>query len=256
VPALPAPALGLRDGDRERLAAWTRSSSVRAGLAQRARIVLMAADGVSNTDIAQRVGVSRQTVVSWRARYVCGGWAGLHDESRPGRPRVIDHDRIITETLKPPPKRLGVTHWSSRLLASRLGVANSTIARAWRAYGVQPWRAETFKFSTDPELVAKVIDVIGLYLAPPENAIVLCVDEKSEIQALDRTAPVLPMLPGLAERRTHDYLRHGTTTLFAALGVATGKVTAACHPRHRRQEFLRWVCCVGDARPRVRRLIR
>jgi Winged helix-turn helix len=129
---------------------------VRAGLAQRARIVLMAADGVSNTDIAQRVGVSRQTVVSWRARYVRSGLAGLHDESRPGRPRVIDHDRIITEMLKPPPKRLGVTHWSSRLLASRLGVANSTIARAWRDYGVQPWRAETFKFSTDPELVAKV----------------------------------------------------------------------------------------------------
>jgi transposase len=193
--------------------------------------------------------VSRQTVVSWRARYVRGGLAGLHDESRPGRPRVIDHDRIITETLKPPPKRLGVTHWSSRLLASRLGVANSTIARAWRDYGVQPWRAETFKFSTDPELVAKVTDVVGLYLAPPENAIVLCVDEKSEIQALDRTAPVLPMQPGLAERRTHDYVRHGTTTLFAALDVATGKVTAACHPRHRHQEFLRFLKQVARAHP-------
>jgi transposase len=223
--------------------------SVRAGLAQRARIVLMAADGVSNTDIARRVGVSRQTVVSWRARYVRGGLAGLHDESRPGRPRVIDHERIITETLKPPPKRLGVTHWSSRLLASRLGVANSTIARAWRDYGVQPWRAETFKFSTDPELVAKVTDVIGLYLAPPENAIVLCVDEKSEIQALDRTAPVLPMQPGLTEGRTHDYVRHGTTTLFAALDVATGRVTAACHPRHRHQEFLRFLKQVARAHP-------
>jgi transposase len=248
VPALPAPALGLRDGDRERLSAWTRSSSVRAGLAQRARIVLLAADGVSNTHIAARVGVSRQTVVSWRARYARGGIAGLRDESRPGRPRVIDHDRIITETLRPPPRKLGVTHWSSRLLASRLGVANSTIARAWRAYGVQPWRAETFKFSTDPQLVAKVT-VVGLYLAPPQNAIVLCVDEKSQIQALDRTAPILPMQRGLAERRSHDYVRHGTTTLFAALEIATGKVTAATRPRHRHQEFLRFLKQVAKTYP-------
>ncbi|HEY7050764.1 MAG TPA: IS630 family transposase, partial [Mycobacterium sp.] len=235
---MPAPALGLRDGDRKRLTSWTRSSTVRAGLAQRARIVLLAADGVSNTEIAARVGVSRQTVVSWRARYSRSGIAGLSDEPRPGRPRTIDHEAIITETLKPPPKRLGVTHWSSRLLARRLGVDATTIARAWRAYGVAPWRAETFKFSTDPELVAKVTDVVGLYLAPPTNAIVLCVDEKSQIQALDRTAPILPMQPGLAERRSHDYVRHGTTTLFAALEIATGEVTAAVKPRHRHQEFL------------------
>jgi DNA-binding CsgD family transcriptional regulator/transcriptional regulator with XRE-family HTH domain len=249
VPALPAPALGLRDHDRERLASWTRSSSVRAGLAQRARIVLLAADGVSNTEIAARVGVSRQTVVSWRSRYMRRGIAGLHDEARPGRPRLVDHGRIITETLMPPPKKLGVTHWSSRLLAARLGVANSTIARAWRDYGVQPWRAETFKFSTDPELVAKVTDVVGLYLAPPENAIVLCIDEKSQIQALDRTAPILPMQPGLAERRSHDYVRHGTTTLFAALEIATGTVTAACQPRHRHQEFLRFLKQVAKTYP-------
>jgi transposase len=222
---------------------------VRAGLAQRARIVLLAADGVSNTQIAARVGVSRQTVVSWRARYARSGIVGLRDESRPGRPRVIDHDRIITETLRPPPRKLGVTHWSSRLLASRLGVANSTIARAWRDYGVQPWRAETFKFSTDPQLVAKVTDVVGLYLAPPQNAIVLCVDEKSQIQALDRTAPILPMQPGLAERRSHDYVGHGTTTLFAALEIATGKVTAATRPRHRHQEFLRFLKQVATAYP-------
>ena len=249
MPALPAPALGLRDGDRERLSAWMRSSSVRAGLAQRARIVLLAADGVSNTEIAARVGVSRQTVVSWRARYARSGIAGLYDEARPGRPRMIDHDRIITETLKPPPRLLGVTHWSSRLLASRLGVDATTIARAWRAYGVAPWRSETFKFSTDPQLVAKVTDVVGLYLAPPENAIVLCVDEKSQIQALDRTAPILPMQPGLAERRSHDYVRHGTTTLFAALEIATGKVTAACQPRHRHQEFLRFLKQVARTYP-------
>jgi transposase/DNA-binding CsgD family transcriptional regulator len=249
VPALPAPALGLRDHDRERLASWTRSSSVRAGLAQRARIVLLAADGVSNTEIAARVGVSRQTVVSWRSRYMRRGIVGLHDEARPGRPRLVDHGRIITETLMPPPKKLGVTHWSSRLLAARLGVANSTIARAWRDYGVQPWRAETFKFSTDPELVAKVTDVVGLYLAPPENAVVLCIDEKSQIQALDRTAPILPMQPGLAERRSHDYVRHGTTTLFAALEIATGTVTAACQPRHRHQEFLRFLKQVAKTYP-------
>lgn len=156
---------------------------MRAGLAQRARIVLLAADGVSNTEIAARVGVSRQTVVSWRSRYMRRGIVGLHDEARPGRPRLVDHGRIITETLMPPPKKLGVTHWSSRLLAARLGVANSTIARAWRDYGVQPWRAETFKFSTDPELVAKVTDVVGLYLAPPENAVVLCIDESGRAGA-------------------------------------------------------------------------
>jgi transposase len=249
VPAHAAPALGLRDGDRDRLVAWVRSSSVRAGLAQRARIVLLAADGVSNTEIAARVGVSRPTVISWRARYARSGIAGLADQPRPGRPRTIDHDQIIAATLRPPPKRLGVTHWSSRLLAARLGVDASTIARAWRAYGVAPWRSQTFKFSTDPQLIAKVTDVVALYLAPPTNAIVLCVDEKSQIQALDRTAPILPMQPGRPERRSHDYVRHGTTTLFAALEIATGKVTAACQPRHRHQEFLRFLTQVAAAYP-------
>jgi transposase len=142
-----------------------------------------------------------------------------------------------------------VTHWSSRLLAARLGIGNATVARAWRDYGVQPWRAETFKFSTDPELVAKVTDVVGLYLAPPASAVVLCVDEKSQIQALDRTQPTLPMQPQLPERRTHDYVRHGTTTLFAALEIATGTVTAACKPRHRHQEFLAFLKQVARAYP-------
>src|SRR4051794_35420720 len=220
--------LGLRSGDRELLGSWTRSSTVRAGLAQRARIVLLAADGVSNTAIADRVGVARQTVLSWRDRYQRSGLAGLEDQARSGRPRHIDHREIVAATLRPPPKKLAVTHWSSRLLAARLGIGNATVARAWRDYGVQPWRSETFKFSTDPELVAKVVDVVGLYLAPPENAIVLCVDEKSQIQAShdrDRTQKMLPMQPGFPERRTHDYVRHGTTTLFAALEVATGTVT-------------------------------
>ena len=243
--------LGLREGDRERLMSLIRSSAVRAGLAQRARIVLLAADGVSHTEIAELAGVSRPTVISWRQRYERSGLRGLEDQPRSGRPRQIDHDRIISATLRPPPPSLGVTHWSSRLLASRLKVANTTVARAWRDYGVQPWRAQTFKFSTDPELVAKVTDVVGLYLAPPENAVVLCVDEKSQIQALDRTAPMLPMQPGLPERRTHDYVRHGTTTLFAALEIATGKITGRCQPRHRHQEFLRFLKQVTRAYPGV-----
>jgi transposase len=210
---------------------------------------LLAADGVSHTEIATRVGVSRTTVVAWRGRYEVRGLAGLEDLPRSGRPREADRAAIITATLTPPPKKLGITHWSSRLLADKLKIDHVTIARAWKEYGVQPWRCETFKFSTDPELVAKVTDVVGLYLAPPENAIVLCVDEKSQIQALDRTAPMLPMQPGMPARRTHDYKRHGTTTLFAALEIATGKVTAACKPRHRHQEFLAFCKQVARAYP-------
>jgi transposase len=241
--------LGLRDGDRERLSALTRASTAPAGMALRARIVLLAADGVSHTEIAERVGVSRPTVIGWRARYERCGLAGLEERPRSGRPRVIDHRAVIAATLRPPPAKLGVTHWSSRLLAERLKIDHATVARAWKAYGVAPWRCETFKFSTDPELVAKVTDVVGLYLAPPENAIVVCVDEKSQIQALDRTAPTLPMQPGRAARWTHDYRRHGTTTLFAALEIATGKVTAACKPRHRHQEFLSFCKQVARAYP-------
>jgi transposase/DNA-binding CsgD family transcriptional regulator len=228
----------LAEGDREELVRLSRSSSVRAGLAQRARIVLLAAEGVSNTAIAERVGASRPTVISWRERYQARGLAGLEDEPRSGRPRRIDHVGIVTATLTPPPKKYAITHWSTRLLARHLGIGDATVAKAWRDYGVQPWRSRSFRFSTDPLLEAKVIDVVGLYLNPPQNAIVLSVDEKSQIQALDRTMPILPMQPGLVERRSHDYVRHGTTTLFAALEVATGKVTAAVKPRHRHQEFL------------------
>jgi transposase len=244
-----APSLGLRAGDRAELVRLARSSSVRAGLAQRARIVLLAADGVSNTAIADRVGVSRPTVIGWRERYAASGIAGLTDQPRSGRPRSIDHAAIITATLQPPPKRLGVTHWSTRLLARQLGIGDATVAKAWREYRVQPWRAESFRFSTDPELVGKVVDVVGLYLAPPENAVVLCVDEKSQIQALDRAAPILPLQPGLAERRSHDYVRHGTSTLFAALEIATGTVTGAVKPRHRHQEFLAFLKQVARAYP-------
>ncbi|MCY7289763.1 MAG: IS630 family transposase, partial [Cryobacterium sp.] len=192
----PAPALVLREDDREKLERLTRSSTVSAGAAQRARIVLLAADGVANDQICELVGCARQKVMQWRARYAERGIAGLVDEKRPGRPRSIDHRKIVTETLKPPPKKLGVTHWSTRLWAKRLGVSDYTVAKAWRDYGVQPWRAESFRFSTDPQLEAKVIDIVGLYLNPPENAIVLSIDEKSQIQALDRTMPILPMQPG------------------------------------------------------------
>lgn len=243
----PAAALVLREGDEAGLAALTRASSVRAGLAQRARIVLLASQGVSNTRIAELVGVSRPTVIGWRERYGERGLAGLDDEDRSGRPRTVDHRGIVAATLRPPPKKYGVTHWSSRLLGRHLRIGDATVARAWREFGVQPWRSEPFRFSTDPELVAKVTDVVGLYLAPPDNAVVLCVDEKSQIQALDRTAPILPLQPGLAERRSHDYVRHGTTTLFAALEIATGQVTAAVKPRRRHQEFLAFLKQVARA---------
>ncbi|MDJ1372255.1 IS630 family transposase [Gulosibacter molinativorax] len=245
----PAPALALYDGDFDRLLSWTRSTSMRAGLVLRARIVLMASEGVANARIAQALGTTPTSVWKWRSRYAEAGLAGLADAPRSGRPKQLDHAAIISVTLKPPPKKYGVTHWSSRLLADRLGIGNATVARAWREYGVQPWKSETFKFSTDPELVGKVTDVIGLYLAPPENAIVLCVDEKSQIQALDRTAPMLPMRIGDAEKQTHDYKRHGTTTLFAALEVATGQVTSAVRPKHRRQEFLSFLRQIDRAYP-------
>ena len=173
----------LRTGDKVKLEQWVRSTSIPAGLASRARLVLLAAEGVANQNIAVQVGMSRPTVNRWRARYARSGMAGLADLKRPGRPRTVDQSKIITETLTPPPRSLGVTHWSSRLLAARVGVDHSTVADAWRDYGVKPWKAETFKFSTDPELVAKVTDVIGLYLAPPDNAIVLCVDELGRDEA-------------------------------------------------------------------------
>src|SRR4249919_3105557 len=222
--------------DRELLASWTRSPSIRAGLAQRARIVLLAAEGLGTNEIARRVGVSKPTVIAWKRRYAAEGAGGLDDRPKPGRPRTTDDVAIVLRTLEPPPERLGVTHWSSRLLAAELGISNVKVADVWREYGLQPWRAETFKFSTDPQLEAKVRDVVGLYLNPPDKAVVLCVDEKSQVQALDRTAPILALRPGIPEKQTHDYIRHGTTTLFAALEVATGQVTDACFPRHRNQE--------------------
>ncbi len=238
--------------DREVLASWLRSPSVRAGLAQRARIVLLAGDGAGTNEIVRRVGVSKPTVIAWKQRYAAEGISGLDDRPKPGRPRTADDVAIVLRTLEPPPERLGVTHWSSRLLAAELGLSNVKVARVWREYGLQPWRAGTFKFSTDPELEVKLRDVVGLYLNPPDKAVVLCVDEKSQVQALDRTAPILPLRPGIPEKQTHDYVRHGTTTLFAALEVATGKITDACYPRHRHDEFLRFLRQVAKAYPRKR----
>jgi len=220
-------------------------------LAQRARIVLLAAQGVPNAEIARRVGVSRPTVIQWRNRYEAGGISALGDLDRSGRPPVIDDVAVVVATVQAPPEALGVTHWSARLLGKHLGISFASVARIWREWNLQPWRRETFKFSTDPELDAKVRDVVGLYLNPPDKAVVVCIDEKSQIQALDRTAPILPIRPGLPEKATHDYVRHGTTTLFAALEVATGKVTDACHPRHTHAEFLAFLKQVAKAYPRV-----
>ena len=245
-------AVQMPDEDRSELIRWMRTPSLRAGLAQRARIVLLAGEGVGTNEIVARVGVSKPTVIAWKKRYASEGVAGLDDRPKPGRPAQIDEVAVVLATLEPPPQKLGVTHWSSRLLAEQLDISNVWIAKIWRKWGLQPWRRETFKFSTDPQLEAKVRDVVGLYLNPPDKAVVLSIDEKSQIQALDRTAPILPMRPGLPEKATHDYVRHGTTTLFAALEVATGTVTDACYPRHRHEEFLRFLKHVAKTYPRQR----
>lgn len=245
----PAPALGLREGDDVELEAIARSRTMSSGVVRRARIVSLASQGIANQQIAELVGVSVPTVLLWRGRYLEDGLDGLMDRPKSGRPRVIDERRVIAKTLDPPPKKYGVTHWSSRLLGAHLGIGNATVARIWRDHGIKPWRAETFKFSTDPQLEGKVRDVVGLYMAPPTDAVVLCIDEKTQIQALDRTAPLLPMRMGVAEKRTHDYVRHGTTTLFAALEVATGRVTASTKKAHTRVEFLAFLKQVAKAYP-------
>lgn len=249
---MPSSALVISDEDRATLESWTRSSTVPAGRVERARIVLAVAAGAGTSGAARMLEVSRPTVIKWRDRFVANGIAGLADDPRSGRPKTIDDAAIIAATLDPPPASLAVTHWSSRLLGRHLGVGDATVARAWRRYGVKPWRRETFKFSTDPELEAKVRDVVGLYLNPPTNAIVLCIDEKSQIQALNRTQPILPVRPGLPEKATHDYQRNGTTTLFAALEIATGKVTDRCYDRHGKAEFLDFLKTVARAYPRRR----
>ncbi len=245
-------AVDLRPADKEVLESWTRASTMPAGLVQRARIVLLAGDGMGTGEIVARTGASKPTVIQWKRRYAEGGLEALDDRPRAGRPKELDEVAIVLATLEEPPEHLGVTHWSSRLLARKLGISNVAVANVWRKWGLQPWRSQTFKFSTDPELDAKVCDIVALYLNPPDKAVVLCIDEKSQIQALDRTAPILPMRPGLPAKATHDDVRHGTTALFAALEVATGHVTDACYDRHRHQEFLAFLKVVARTYPRVK----
>ena len=228
----------LSDEERLDLESRVRRRKSSHGTARRARIVLLAAEGLSNTAIAEKLGVSRLTVGTWRRRFAERRLEGLDDEPRPGAPRKIGDDKIVevvTRTLETVPQ--DATHWSRRSMARATGLSATTVHRIWGAFGLQPHRVESFKLSSDPEFVDKVRDIIGLYLDPPERALVLCVDEKSQIQALDRTQPMLPMRPGQVERRTHDYKRYGTTTLFAALDVAAGTVIGTCMKRHRAREF-------------------
>jgi transposase len=228
--------------EREQLESWTRRRTSAQALALRSRIVLAAADGVTNSEIAERLGISRPTVTKWRSRFATERLDGLVDEPRPGRPRTVtdEHvDEVIVKTLESTPK--DATHWSTRSMAAEVGLTQSAVHRIWRAFGLQPHRQDTWKLSKDPQFVAKVRDVVGLYLDPPERAVVLCVDEKSQIQALDRTAPILPMLPGVPERATHDYKRHGTSSLYAALDITTGKVIGSLHARHRAIEFKKFL---------------
>lgn len=237
-----APVLVLSEGDREQLVGLTQRRKTSQALAQRARIILGCATGASNRDVARQERVLAQTVGKWRRRFLSRGVDGLFDEPRPGQPRRItdaDVERVIVATLEKRPEN--ATHWSTRSLAARLGLNQTAVSRIWRAFSLQPHRQETFKLSRDPLFIEKVRDIVGLYLDPPDKALVLCVDEKSQIQALDRTQPILPMLPGVPERRTHDYVRHGTTSLFAALDVKAGTVIGECHRRHRSTEFLKFL---------------
>jgi transposase len=228
----------LSDDERAQLEAWTRRRTSAQALAQRSRVVLLAADGLKNTEIAERLGVSRNMAMMWRARFAEQRLDGLLDEPRPGRPRTITDEQVeevIVRTLETTPK--DATHWSTRSMAREVGLTQSAVLRIWKAFGLQPHRQETWKLSKDPQFIEKVRDVVGLYLNPPERAVVLCVDEKSQIQALDRTAPILPMLPGTPQRATHDYKRAGTSSLYAALDLTTGKVIGRLHSRHRAVEF-------------------
>ena len=255
--------LTVPDADRAELERRARARGEPGRVAERARIVLLAADGLTGPQIAERAGCSEPTVIKWRRQYAEAGLAGLEDAPRPGGPKKVLTEQMIGEilaaTVTPPPEALqaaGVTHWSSRRLADwlwrtrKISISHDSITRLWRRFCLQPHRSEGFKFSTDPQLDAKIRDVVGLYLHPPQNAVVVCVDEKSQCQALERTQPILPMRPGIPERQPHDYARHGVTCLFAALNVATGQVTDACYPRHRHQEFLKFLKKTAAAYPR------
>jgi transposase len=243
--------LTLADDERQTLKTWASRPKSTQQLATRARIVLACADGLDNKQVAAELGLTVQTVGKWRQRFLERRLDGLADQERPGAPRKVsdeDVEAVITKTLESKPK--AATHWSTRGMAEATGLSQSTISRVWRAFGLKPHRSDTFKLSNDPYFVEKVRDVVGLYMSPPENAIVLSVDEKSQVQALDRTQPLLPMTPGQAERRTPDYARNGTTSLFAALNVATGQVLGKCYRRHRQQEFLKFLNEIDAGLPR------
>jgi transposase len=241
----------LTEDERAKLQSWARRPKTAQRLAMRARIVLAAADDKrTNTDIAADLGVTLPTVGKWRQRFIDLRLDGLADEPRPGAPRTITDaqvEDIVTRTLESKPKN--ATHWSTRGMAKAVGLSQTAVSRVWRAFGLKPHLTESFKLSTDPFFVEKVRDVVGLYLNPPERAIVLSVDEKSQVQALDRTQPLLPMTPGQAQRGTHDYARHGTTSLFAALNVATGQVIGRCYKRHRQREFVKFLDVIDAAVP-------
>ncbi len=240
----------LSEEERATLERWERRPKSAQALALRCRIVLACAEGGHNSEVAERVGVSRLTVGKWRSRFLEHRLAGLHDEPRPGAPRTIgddDVEAVIVKTLEETPR--DATHWSTRSMAKATGMSQSAVSRIWRAFGLKPHLVETFKLSPDPLFVEKVRDVVGLYINPPEGALVLCVDEKSQIQALDRTSPVLPLRPGLPERRTHDYVRGGTTNLYAALDVASGHVIADMTERHRAIEFRRFLNLINRSVP-------
>ena len=244
----PAARVTISPSERTMLEQWARRRTTAQGLAQRARIILACAAGRADSDVAGELRVTRQMVGRWRRRFVRKRLDGLVDEPRPGAPRRITDlqvEQVIIDTLETTPT--DATHWSTRTLATKVALSHSTVGRIWRAFGLQPHRSETFKLSRDPLFVEKTRDIVGLYLDPPDRAMLLCVDPNSHIQALDRTAPILTMTFGSPERRTHDYRRHGTTSLFAALDVATGRVIGECHRRHRSQEFLRFLDTI-DAR--------
>jgi transposase len=246
----PTAQIVLSDQERQTLERWARRRSTSQALALRSRIVLACAEGLSNMEVAARLGIHPVTVGKWRGRFARRRLEGLVDEPRPGAPRTItddDVERVVVTTLEETPK--DATHWSTRAMARATGMSQTTVRRIWRAFGLKPHLAETFKLSTDPQFIEKVRDVVGLYLDPPEHAVVLCVDEKPQVQALDRTAPILPLLPGVPERRTHDYQRHGVTSLFAALNTATGLVTTSLHRRHRAIEFRKFLNTMDTAVP-------
>src|SRR5438309_8670884 len=246
----PKAALVLSPEGREQLESLASSRSLPAGLVNRVRIILMSASGKTNQQIARQLGLANATVGKWRRRFLERDVTGLHDELRPGRPRPISDERVarlVRKTLETKPQN--GTHWSIRQIARETRLAKSTVHRIWQAFGLEPHRQRHFKLSNDPFFVEKVRDIVGLYLNPPDNALVLCVDEKSQCQALERTQPMLPLGLGYVEGVTHDYVRHGTTTLFAALNVLNGAVLAECKPRHRHQEFVAFLRTIDQAVP-------